>query len=149
MPSQKKNRVLLINPTSLEIYQNAKVKVAAPEYPPLNLVTLAASLKNANIDVRIIDLQTVSNPKNILKRIIENFNPNTIGMTFTTPLVHSMRTISRFIKKYDKNILLLGGGSHASAEPTTTLKDSLLDVIIFGEGDFTILDVISNKNTLS
>ena len=68
MDSLKKDKVLLINPTSLEIYQSAKVKAAAPQYPPLNLVTLAASIRKANVDVEIIDLQTVEDPKKGLKK---------------------------------------------------------------------------------
>jgi len=148
MNSENKSRVLLINPASFFIYQNAKVKAAAPKYPPLNLVTLAASIRNANNSVIIIDLQTVKNQKKELKKAIKKFNPNIVGITFTTPLTSSMRSICSFIKKYDKNIFLLGGGPHASAEPISTLKDSLLDVIAVGEGDFTILDVISNKNAL-
>jgi anaerobic magnesium-protoporphyrin IX monomethyl ester cyclase len=148
MSPENKNRILLINPTSFEIYQSAKVKAAAPKYPPLNLATLAASIRNMNNDVAIIDLQTVKNQRKELRKTIKAFNPSTVGITFTTPLTPSMRSICSFIKRYDKNIFLLGGGSHASAEPICTLKNSLLDAVVVGEGDFTILDVILHKDAL-
>jgi anaerobic magnesium-protoporphyrin IX monomethyl ester cyclase len=148
MDKKRKNRVLLINPAAFEIYQDSKVKASVPEYPPLNLATLAASIRTAKDDVMIIDLQTVNDQKKELKNAIENFNPNIVGITFTTPLASSMQSISQFIKNYDKNIFLMGGGPHASAEPISSLKNSLLDVIVLGEGDFTVLDVISKKDNL-
>jgi anaerobic magnesium-protoporphyrin IX monomethyl ester cyclase len=148
MNLQKEDKVLLINPASFEIYKNAKVKAAAPEYPPLNLATLAASIRNANIDVAIIDLQTVEDREKELKKTIKNFDPSIVGMTFTTPLFSSVLRICNLIKNYDKNIFLLGGGPHASAEPGPTLTESFLDAVVIGEGDFTVLDVIKNKNSL-
>lgn len=149
MDTNKEDKVLLINPASFGVYQTAKVKAVAPEYPPLNLVTLAASIRNTKTKVKIIDLQLTKNQKKELKTVLKSFQPQIVGITFTTPLYSSMLDVCHFVKEYDKDILLVGGGPHASAEPMTTIKHSLLDVIVFGEGDFTILDIIRKKNKLN
>ena len=147
MNSKNQNRVLLVNPASFDIYKNSKVKAAAPKYPPLNLVTLAASIKKTNNEVKIIDLYTFKNPRKIFEKTIKEFNPNIVGITFTTPLFFSMNNICHFIKRYNKKTFLIGGGAHASAEPVDTLKKSPLNMVVLGEGDFTILDVLSDKNS--
>jgi anaerobic magnesium-protoporphyrin IX monomethyl ester cyclase len=41
--------------------------------------------------------------------------------------------------------LLLGGGAHASSFPEETLQDLALDIVVVGEGDYTLPEILSGK----
>lgn len=143
------SKTLLINPPfSSKVYSESKVKAVAPEYPPITLVTLAAPLIKAGIEVEILDLRISSNPEKELKRCLEKIFPDYVGISFTTPQFSSMQRTASIIKEYNKNIFIIGGGPHPSAEPISSIENSMLDVIAIGEGDFSIVEIVSKSNDI-
>ncbi len=137
---------MLINPpSSLRAYSKSKIKAAIPQIPILNLATLAASLLKAGHEVRILDLAISYTPLKDLVRKVKSFQPDFAGVTCTTPLFHEAAKVSRVIKKINPNIVVLGGGSHPTALPEETINNSKMDIVIVGEGDYTIVDVVSGK----
>lgn len=139
MTSEK--RILLVNPSrTLGIYEKAKILV--PTAPNLTLATLAAPLLLKNWDVQIVDLSLERDIMGILKRKLREFSPSHVGITFATSAYKEMLILGRIIKNYNPDIILIGGGPHASVLPEQTLKQSLLDVVVVGEGDDTLVDII-------
>ena len=65
--------------------------------------------------------------------------------TATTPLMNQLRDISVLVKDISREILLLGGGPHASALPEETLRESMLDIVIVGEADYSFADVCDGR----
>ena len=45
-----------------------------------------------------------------------------------------MKKIVEMIKKFNKEITAIAGGPHASALPRETLENTLLDLVVVGEG---------------
>lgn len=129
----------------MKVYSKSKVGIAVPQTPNLSLAMIASPLLNVGHDVRILDLSMSTKPRKDLIRELETFSPHYVGVTFTTPLFYQMVEISRIVKNYDKNIIVVGGGPHASVLPTQTIKDSKLDIAVIGEGEYTFLDIVSGK----
>ncbi|HME54228.1 MAG TPA: radical SAM protein [Candidatus Lokiarchaeia archaeon] len=136
-------RILLINPSrTLGIYE--KTKVLVPTAPNLTLATLAAPLLLMKHDVQILDLSLENDVVKTLKKKLNEFSPTYVGITIATPTYKEMEVLGKIIKKHDPKIKLVGGGPHASALPEQTLKGSLLDIVVVGEGDYTFPEIIDD-----
>lgn len=117
-------KTLLINPSS-RVYEDSKVKASTPDYPPLNLLTIASPVS----DVTILDMNKNSN----LKKTVEEVDPDMVGITSTTPLFSSAYEIIRKVKEM-KEVITIIGGSHVSSVDVEGF-----DYIIKGEGDFSLI----------
>jgi len=142
----EKAKVLLVYPHSaMRVFEKTKVAVAVSEMPSLSLATLASNLLKFNHDVRILDLGISKFPMKGLVKELKDFSPDYVGITFSTPLFYQMVEIVEKVKKYDKGIITIGGGPHSSSLPKQTLKDSRLDMTVVGEGEETLLEIVSGK----
>lgn len=140
-------RVLLINPSMLEIYTVAKIKDSVPVYWPLNLLTVAAPVLENGHEVKILDLnfhhETMAEAVN---KDLREFKPQFVGITFTTPLYsQSLRVIS-WVKDYDPNIVTIAGGVHVTSDCYDTLSNSKIDIGVIGEGDAKLLEIMESKD---
>lgn len=132
-----------------DIYEKAKVKLLVPIYPSLTLATLAATAKSGGHEVEILDLLVSNSPMEELKEKLAKFDPDVVGITFTTPKFKQMRLIADVVKEHDGNIKVIVGGPHASADPQGTLATPSVDVVVVGEGDYTLVDLLSQDKDLS
>jgi anaerobic magnesium-protoporphyrin IX monomethyl ester cyclase len=137
-------KILLINPSLYEVYEDAKVKGAVPHYPPLNLLTVAGSLIREGYNVELLDFDLLGmkeQGKKVLEKLKE-YNPDLVGVTCGSPTFNQVKGFVKVVKEFNKNILVVAGGSHPSADPEGALKESEIDIVICGEGDYTILDIL-------
>jgi anaerobic magnesium-protoporphyrin IX monomethyl ester cyclase len=139
-------KILLICPSGvMGAFSNSKLNVAVPKIPYLSLAMIASPLLAKGHEVQLLDLSLCLDPKKSLASKLKKFNPNFVGITFTTTLFNEASEISAIIKSCNKNITIIGGGAHASSLPEETLKHSDIDIIVIGEGESTFLDIISQK----
>jgi anaerobic magnesium-protoporphyrin IX monomethyl ester cyclase len=138
-------KLLLINPSYVRTYGTNQAGLANPVYPVLSLACLAAAARRAGHHVEIHDLSYRTYDPQTLKRAIIDGGYDAVGITATTPLVNQMRDISFLIKDISPNILVIGGGAHASSLPVETMRESALDYVVYGEGDETIVDILNAK----
>lgn len=140
-------RVLLINPpSSVSIYQKSKIRAAVPRIPLLVLAVLAAPLIKEGYKVEILNLILSEDPRRDLSNKLKSFKPDAVGITFTTPLFAEVAEISKRIKRFNPKIIIIGGGVHATALPKETLKNSEIDILVIGEGDYTLADILRATN---
>lgn len=104
---------------------------------PLNLCFIAAFLEKHNIEVKIIDELAGQN----VKKSIEKFNPDIVGITAVTPLVQDAYRIADMCK--EMGIRTVMGGVHASILPEEALKRA--DIVVKGEGEMAMLDIINKE----
>jgi radical SAM superfamily enzyme YgiQ (UPF0313 family) len=142
-------KVLFVIPPSRELYSRAKVKVAVPERPSLTFATLAAPLLQAGHQVEILDLDIARQPAQELEQKLDEFSPEYVGITCTTPLVYKAKHVASVVKKHNPNTTVIVGGAHPSSLPESTLLDSDLDIACIGEGDFTIAEIVSGAEWAS
>lgn len=139
-------KILLINPSYLRTYGSSHVGFANPVYPVLGLAALGGAARQKGHDVTILDLSYRAYNPIELSKTIRDMSPDVVGVTATTPLANQMKDISFLVKEISPQIMTIGGGAHASALPIETMQESVLDVVISGEGDRNFVDIVDGKD---
>jgi len=143
-----KKTLLIIPSGAVKVYEKSKFKAAISEIPYISQAMLGAMLGNEGIQVKILDLSTLKkNHKLTLNKVIREFKPTHVGVTFTTPLTNEAYYIAQLIKEIDKDIILIAGGVHPTCMPLEVLKKSKFEVCVIGEGDETIVEVVNNYDS--
>jgi radical SAM superfamily enzyme YgiQ (UPF0313 family) len=89
-----------------------------------------------------IDILNLSGVKNFLKKIPLNYEY--YGISFFTPQFKIASDISAYIKENSKGVII-GGGHHVTALPEESLEKSSLDVVVRGEGEQSLLQIITGQ----
>jgi anaerobic magnesium-protoporphyrin IX monomethyl ester cyclase len=139
-------RALLINPSYRDSYGSAKAAIVDPIFPTLSILTIAAMAEQRGHQVELLDLSYLQYDHRIVKEKILSFKPDVVGITGTTPLMNQIRDISVLVKSISKDILAVAGGSHVSALPAESLQESLLDMVVVGEGDITFAEIMDGRS---
>ena len=131
--------VVLINPLDLgHITNGLGLKV-----PPLNLMYLAGALEEASFSVKIIDDDLYGLESEKIAKLVSKINPKVVGVTATTATVKNALKYVKAVKELLPNALTVIGGPHTTFMPIETLNDdNSLDVVVIGEGEATIVDLL-------
>lgn len=140
----KPKTLFICPPGTIEVY--GKKKDVVPHIPYISLASLAGSLIRANYDAHIVDLSIVDDVDRELRGKIDIYKPDFIGITFTTPLSKIAIQLAEKIKKISPSSILIAGGVHTTTLPDETLKFSVFDLVFIGEGEETILELVSGKD---
>jgi anaerobic magnesium-protoporphyrin IX monomethyl ester cyclase len=141
--SEKPN-ILLINPSSRErVYLNTNTKVGTPSHPLLSLATIAAPLVQKGYEVKVVDMDLPGMTLAKLQRAMRDYAPSYVGITGTTPLYSEMVNLSQLVKDSDNLITVVVGGVHASVLPEEFIRLDSVDIVAYGEGDFTLIEILS------
>lgn len=141
----KTKNILFVVPPFESIYKKAEVKGAVPQSAQLTFAVLAAPLLEKGHSVKIFDFNFSGNNLEKLIEMIKKEKPDVVGMTCPTPLFHIIREICDVIKRIDSKIMIVAGGPHVSSIPKEALKQSLIDIAVVGEGDFTLQEIFTKK----
>jgi radical SAM superfamily enzyme YgiQ (UPF0313 family) len=133
---------LLINPSSFRTYGSTEGGIAFPVYPLVNLASIAGAVRARGHDVRILDLSYRPYDVGMIRRVLEEEQPDVVGLTATTPLMNQVRDLSFLVKEVDPRITTIAGGAHVSALPEVSLAESALDLVAQGEADFVVADLL-------
>jgi len=120
-------------------------------FPPLNLLFLTSVLEKAGFDVNIVDQRLKENYKEIIK---EHLNEDTafVGITaMTGNQILQGLDIAQLVRDVSPELPLVWGGVHPTLLPLQTMKDPLVDIIVKGEGEETIVElaeVLSERKNL-
>ena len=138
-------KVLLMNmPSSIRIYKGTKSAlkgIIAPR-PLVSLVELAGSVLYAGGDCKILDLQASEKPFDELEKTLSSFKPDIVGLTFTTLLFEEAKQVAKFIKEKAPKTLIIAGGVHPTIYPEEVAKVSDIDIVVYGEGDITLQEIV-------
>ncbi|MCK4807508.1 MAG: cobalamin-dependent protein, partial [Candidatus Aegiribacteria sp.] len=144
------SRVLLVNPPSaVGIYNRSKIRVAITSAPFITLATLAGELLREDHQVRIADLMVEEDPFNTYRGILEGFQPEYIGITFTTPLFHEAAELAGVTHELLPESTIIAGGIHASTLPQESLEKGNFDLVVLGEGERTLADICAGTDPQS
>jgi anaerobic magnesium-protoporphyrin IX monomethyl ester cyclase len=121
-------------------------------YLPIGLAYIAAVLEKDAHEVKVIDCPTLGIISTQLKSLIEDFDPNIVGITAMTPTIKSAYTVAQTVKKTRPKTIVVIGGPHVTFMDQQILRDVTdIDVIVRGEGEQTMLEIaqkVSNRETL-
>ena len=127
--------VLLIYPHSSTSGIEEGIKV-----PPLGLAYLGAVLEKNGYKVHILDLNAEPELSNDFKRILQEGKPGIVGITCLTPFYSAVLSLAKIAKEITKARVVLGG-AHATALPEELLRSNIIDYIVLGEGEPTLLEL--------
>lgn len=144
-------KVLLINPLS----QNSQWEndIIAKQ-PPCGLLYIASYLREFGHEVKLYErkfavgfqartAESILFADKHLYGYVENFSPDFVGITATTPQIMDAYRCTRLIKEFDEKIKIILGGPHPSAEPYSSFKQCKeIDAICIGEGENTMLEFV-------
>ena len=149
-----KPRTLLILP-SLSGKLEAHVNMISE---PLGLAYIAAVLEENGYEVDILDALALGNDQieNLadgtvrvglteqqIKEHISNYAPDIIGVSciFSAQERDHLR-IARFAKEVCPAAIVVCGGAHATVSPESLLRDKNIDLVVKGEGERTVLELV-------
>jgi len=123
------------------------VPVSQTPSPPLGLGYLASHLENKGHEVKLIDPVVLKYKTKHLTKEIKRFNPDVLGLSAMTPHIYDALSIIEYAKINNPNCLTVLGGPHPTLLAKDTLKESkYLDLIVRGEGEITLAELLDKKN---
>lgn len=136
-------KILFFDPPDRKnVYIGTNVKVGAPSYPNLTLATLAGGLVDKH-DIKILDLDLVANPYKSLLDEIRDFKPDIVASSANTPEYLIVKDMMYKIKEKYPSLETIVGGVHVTALPEETGRESCFDIIVIGEGDTVISELLA------
>ncbi|MBI3034776.1 B12-binding domain-containing radical SAM protein, partial [Candidatus Woesearchaeota archaeon] len=136
--------LLIFPPQSLEERYARNMGDVGGFLPPLGLCYMAAILERDGHEVRIMDCPVNNYTISDILTEITNFEPEVIGIAAITALANVTKELCDVIKNqfHDKCIIL--GGPHPTVMPKEVSEEMNADIIISGEADNVISDVLKN-----
>ena len=126
-----------------------KVSLVRARYPsvwePTNLMYVSSYIQKffeGDLDVKILDGYFDSDEE-ILSQVSDS---DFVGFSGTTPQVPHMLHLSKLVKNKNKNIKTIVGGYGPSLQPHKFLNEPSIDYLVAGEGEQSMLDIISGKS---
>lgn len=119
-------------------------------YYPLSLGHLSPILKDKGYHVLCLNLFNSSkeNAISIYNKTLKEFKPDVIGFNCITQNRGGTYSAIKETKKFNKNILIILGGVHASVMPDQLLEKFPIDYIVKGEGENALLYLLENLGNL-
>lgn len=139
-------KILLINPPWIKQSGNIWRDIASV-MPPLGLAWMAACLEQEGHTVRILDAHAERIPITGLLSSIPELNIyDFVGITATTALIKNALKISKIIKRQHKDINIILGGVHPTVLPEEVLSHESVDLVVRGEGERTICEILAGHS---
>jgi len=124
-----------------------KVVLFFPSYasdeaaPPLALLHLAAPLVAKGYDVRIVD--SAVTPDCTSRVLSEAQDALCVGVSMVTgPMITQGVEVARAVRAAHPGVPILAGGWHPSILPEQTLAAPYFDVVVKGQGEVTLLEIV-------
>lgn len=117
-------------------------------YPPLGIAYLSSVLEKNNIECKIIDAAVLKLDQKTIYRQVKQFKPDMIGITSNIVTARGAIELGTLLRRKFPNTLIVFGGPYATAESDLVLKHTKGDIVVQGEGELTIVDLIKNLKNL-
>src|ERR1700730_14532645 len=110
---------------------------------PLGLLAVATPLLRSGYSVQLIDSTITPNYK---KRVLEEVRDALcLGISLVTgPMIRETVDIARAVKAWNPDFPVILGGWHPSLLPKQTLEADCIDIVVKGQGEDTLLDVVQH-----
>ena len=138
--------VVLFSPSLSDAYGKLDIKKIDYGNPPIGIAYISSYLKKNNHSVKVIDLNLLKHPFKHIRRVIQKEKPKCIGISCMTPSFEQVKKIAQLVKDVDKNIKVVVGGPHPSALHKQTIAINEIDIVVYGEGEETMLDLLEGVN---
>lgn len=131
-------KILLINPS---VYADTgKAKTTSP---PLSLLCLAGYLeKNGYADIKVIDADRLKLTWQDVSNLLLKEKPDIVGVGGASICLPAIIKTAQLAKENLPDCLVIAGGFGPSNEPEKVLRTKAVDVVVIGEGEETLLELV-------
>lgn len=141
-------KVVLFYPRGYSLKNKTKkINSIACVMPPLGILSIAAYLRQASIDVVILDgaLEAQVTNEEWCDRIMD-LDPDFVGFSVTSAAFNDAYNLAEKLKSKNTKIETVFGGVHVSYNPERFIDAyPSIDYVIAGEGEQTLLDLVQRK----
>jgi radical SAM superfamily enzyme YgiQ (UPF0313 family) len=113
---------------------------------PLGILAVATPLLRAGYAVQIIDSTITPDYKQRVLDEVKDAICLAISLV-TGPMIRETAEIARAVKAWNPDFPVVLGGWHPSLLPKQTLEASFIDVVVRGQGEDTLLDLVQHLET--
>lgn len=113
--------------------------------PPFGLGILAALTRSKGYSVAIIDYNAEHVGLDEACSYLPKSEPRFVGITATTLLIDNALELAKIVKGKYSNSKVIIGGVHATVMPRDVLSRKEVDFIVMGEGENSLLELLSGK----
>ncbi|HWS48751.1 MAG TPA: radical SAM protein [Candidatus Methanoperedens sp.] len=121
-------------------------------HAPMGLMYLSSYIRQVGHEVKLLDALADGKDKVIktrngvrlgmtwsqIKKNIDKFGPEVVGLSVMfTAYYEDALDLAKKIKKHYPKVKIVFGGSHVSTNPWLSMKDKVIDYIVYGEGELT------------
>lgn len=131
-------KVLFVNPPQTA----TKYKFMGVIAPPLGIAYMAGVLQENNIDVEILDASAEDMDfKDVEKELLKR-KPDLVALTALTPTIGRALETAQVVKETLPDSIVVVGGYHPTFNFIETLEDENVDIVIRGEGEYIMLNLV-------
>ncbi|MEK6903131.1 MAG: radical SAM protein [Nanoarchaeota archaeon] len=135
------NIAFITPPYSIEERYGTKGGIKKGFLPPLGLAYIATVLKEAGHKIKILDLPVYDYTTEDVKKELTHFDPGIIAMSAITPTIEKAYILADELKKEFHETVMVFGGIHPSLYPQETIKHPSVDVVVYGEAEYTFREL--------
>ncbi len=146
-------RALLINPPTGLYVREDRCQSSVGDFivsvtrPPMDLMMMASSLESVGVECRIRDYPVEGGGWRIFRDDFLSFDPDLLILSTTSPTLKDDLSSCAIAKKIKPLTLTVAKGAHFLKYDRDILESSGdLDIIIRGENEFTIKEIVSAKD---
>jgi anaerobic magnesium-protoporphyrin IX monomethyl ester cyclase len=127
-------------------YLNGQIE-SRSSWPPLGVLYIGTIIKEGGYEVSVLDAAAKGWPIDKILEWVKNESPDVIGLSALTPSFVQAMEIARRSKELLPDVKIIVGGYHVTFAPAKTLNEfPFIDVIVRGEGEETILEILNVLN---
>lgn len=131
-------KVLFVNPPQTA----SKYKFMGVIAPPLGIAYMAGVLQENHIDVEILDASAEDMDfKDVEKELLKR-KPDLVALTALTPTIGRALETAQVVKETLPDSIVVIGGYHPTFNFIETLEDENVDIVIRGEGEYIMLNLV-------
>ena len=139
-------KVVLMNmPSTIRVYGESALKGIIAPRPLVSLAELAGAVLAIGSNCKILDLQVSNKPFQDIEKMLKDYKPDFVGLTFTTLLFHEAKKVAKFIKEKSPETIVITGGVHSTIYPEEVIAEDAIDIVVRNEGDITLQEIVNGK----
>jgi anaerobic magnesium-protoporphyrin IX monomethyl ester cyclase len=133
-------RILLIYPPSEPFFITPSRKFYGYS-PPLGLLYIAKILEDLGDSVRVLDFSAEPFDEHVLANALHDVDA--VGMSVLTPSLNQAKSLITRIKEHDADLPVIIGGPHCTLLPEQSLRETIADICVQGDGEEVIVHLRS------
>ena len=121
-------------------------------FPPLGLASIASYVRSQSYTVEIIDSTIVAPTTSLFESYFTNHYVSRfahiryIGLTATTSTVKKAYRIAKICRDLYPESTIVFGGVHATFLPEEVLSQPFIDIVVAGEGELTMAELLTGQD---